>query len=53
MKLKGVKVYIKLDSLPLFLMAAIVVITMPTTIITKTNKISQFAFQLNFILLNI
>ena len=36
--------------LPLLLMAAMVVITIPTTIITKTNKISQFAFQLNFML---
>lgn len=35
--------------LPLFLMAAIVVITIPTTIITNTNNISQFALQLNFI----
>lgn len=36
---------------PLFLMAAIVVITIPTTIITNTNNISQFALQLNFIAL--
>lgn len=36
------------SSLPLFRMAAMVVITMPTTIIAKTSRISQFAFQLNF-----
>ena len=30
-------------------MAAIVVITIPTTIITNTKSISQFDFQLNFI----
>lgn len=34
-------------------MAAIVVITIPTTIITNTKSISQFAFQLNFISLDL
>lgn len=39
------------QNLPLLLMAAIVVITIPTTIITNTSRNSQFALQLNFIFL--